>query len=52
MKELRPRGGGIRILFAFDYLSTLSDYIEALGGRLEITAVFEDGSVSLIPRRN
>lgn len=30
------------------YLSTLSEYIEALGGRLEITAVFDDESVSLV----
>ncbi len=27
------------------YLSTLRDYIEALGGRLEITAVFDDDRV-------
>lgn len=30
------------------YLSTLSEYIEALGGRLEITAVFDDESVALV----
>ncbi len=30
------------------YLSTLSDYIEALGGRLEITAVFPDEMVQLM----
>lgn len=32
------------------YLSTLSEYIEALGGRLEISAVFDDESVSLVSR--
>jgi transcriptional regulator with XRE-family HTH domain len=30
------------------YLSTLSSYVEALGGRLELTAVFPDGSVTLL----
>ncbi len=30
------------------YLSTLSDYIEALGGRLEIAAVFSDETVQLM----
>jgi hypothetical protein len=29
------------------YLSTLRDYVEALGGRLEIYAVFPDQTVSL-----
>jgi DNA-binding XRE family transcriptional regulator len=35
-------------------LSTLGRYIAALGGRLEVTAVFEDGAVPLLrdpPRR-
>jgi len=33
------------------YVSTLRDYVEALGGRLEITAVFPDKAVSLaVPR--
>jgi len=31
------------------YLSTLREYVEALGGRLEITAVFADQVVTLIP---
>jgi DNA-binding XRE family transcriptional regulator len=31
------------------YLSTLRDYVAALGGRLEINAVFPDGKVTLIP---
>lgn len=30
------------------YLSTLRDYVEALGGRLEINAVFADGVVTLV----
>lgn len=30
------------------YLSTLSHYVEALGGRLEVTAVFPDGSIALL----
>src|SRR6185437_13508981 len=30
------------------YLSTLSNYVEALGGRLEVTAVFPGGSVTLL----
>jgi transcriptional regulator with XRE-family HTH domain len=30
------------------YLSTLVDYIEALGGNLELTAVFPEGRVSLL----
>jgi transcriptional regulator with XRE-family HTH domain len=30
------------------YLSTLSHYVEALGGRLEATAVFPDGSIALL----
>jgi DNA-binding XRE family transcriptional regulator len=29
------------------YLETLADYVDALGGRLEITAVFEDEVVPL-----
>lgn len=31
------------------YLSTLRDYVEALGGRLEINAVFPDQTITLIP---
>ena len=31
------------------YLSTLRGYIGALGGELEINAVFPDGKVALIP---
>jgi hypothetical protein len=31
------------------YLSTLRHYIEALGGRLEITAVFPDETIRLVP---
>ena len=30
------------------YLSTLSDYVEALGGRFEITAAFPDEMVQLL----
>jgi transcriptional regulator with XRE-family HTH domain len=30
------------------YLSTLSEYIAALGGHLEITAVFPDQRISLV----
>jgi DNA-binding XRE family transcriptional regulator len=30
------------------YLSTLRGYVEALGGRLEVNAVFPDATVSLI----
>ncbi len=30
------------------YLSTLRSYVEALGGRLEVNAVFADGVVSLV----
>ena len=30
------------------YLSTLSSYVAALGGRLEVTAVFPEGSVQLV----
>jgi DNA-binding XRE family transcriptional regulator len=30
-------------------LSTLSRYIAAIGGRLEVTAVFPDGRVDLLP---
>ncbi|MFN8124714.1 MAG: XRE family transcriptional regulator [Thermoleophilia bacterium] len=39
------------------YVSTLQDYVEALGGRLELTAVFDDGgtdvpvSIPLAPAR-
>jgi DNA-binding Xre family transcriptional regulator len=29
------------------YLSTLANYVAALGGRLELTAVFPEGSVSI-----
>ncbi len=29
------------------YLSTLADYVEALGGRLEINAVFDDRVIPL-----
>jgi DNA-binding XRE family transcriptional regulator len=32
------------------YLSTLSGYVAALGGRLELTAVFPDETVVLYPR--
>ena len=32
------------------YLSTLRNYIEALGGRLEITAVFDDERIPIIDR--
>lgn len=31
------------------YLSTLADYVDALGGRIEINAVFDDDVVSLGP---
>ena len=31
------------------YLATLRHYIEALGGRLEITAVFPDETIRLVP---
>src|SRR5215469_7180450 len=31
------------------FLSTLSKYVEALGGRLEITAVFPDQAICLLP---
>lgn len=31
------------------YLSTLGGYVEALGGRLEVRAVFDDETVDLIP---
>jgi DNA-binding XRE family transcriptional regulator len=33
------------------YLSTLADYVDALGGHIEINAVFEDEVVSLGPVR-
>ena len=32
------------------YLSTLSNYVAALGGRLEVSAVFPDEVVHLFPR--
>lgn len=31
------------------YLSTLADYVDALGGHIEINAVFDDDAVSLGP---
>lgn len=31
------------------YLSTLREYVEALGGRLEINAVFPDQTIALVP---
>ena len=31
------------------YLSALSDYVAALGGELEVSAVFPDGKVTLVP---
>jgi hypothetical protein len=31
------------------HLSTLRHYIEAIGGRLEITAVFPDETIRLVP---
>ena len=31
------------------YLSTLGGYVEALGGRLEVRAVFDDETVDLVP---
>lgn len=31
------------------YLSTLGGYVEALGGRLEVRAVFEDETIDLVP---
>jgi len=31
------------------YLSTLTRYVEALGGRLQIAAVFPDATISLLP---
>lgn len=33
------------------YLSTLRGYVAALGGELEITAVFPDGKVTLAPAK-
>lgn len=33
------------------YLSTLREYVEALGGRLEITAVFPDQTIALLPKQ-
>lgn len=33
------------------YLSTLTDYIEALGGHLEVAAVFPDRTVKLMENR-
>lgn len=32
------------------YLGTLARFVEALGGHLEVTAVFPDGTVPLTPR--
>lgn len=32
------------------YVSTLSEYVAALGGRLELRAIFDDGVVELMPR--
>jgi hypothetical protein len=31
------------------YLSTLRSYVAALGGELEVNAVFADGKVALVP---
>jgi DNA-binding XRE family transcriptional regulator len=31
------------------YLSTLRDYVAALGGELEVNVVFPDGKVALVP---
>lgn len=31
------------------YLAALSDYVSALGGELEVNAVFPDGKVTLVP---
>ncbi len=33
------------------YLSTLRGYVTALGGELEVNAVFPDGKITLIPER-
>src|SRR5205823_7652825 len=33
------------------YLSTLESYVAALGGRVEITAVFPDARISLLPNQ-
>jgi len=33
------------------YVSARRDYVEALGGRLEINAVFPDGTLTLLPGR-
>lgn len=33
------------------YLSTLSGYVAALGGRLELRAVFPDETVEIVPAR-
>jgi DNA-binding Xre family transcriptional regulator len=33
------------------YLSTLDGYVAALGGKLEVRAVFDDETVELIPHR-
>ncbi|MDE3074515.1 MAG: XRE family transcriptional regulator [Chloroflexota bacterium] len=33
------------------YLSTLSSYVQALGGKLEVRAVFPDQTICLAPRR-
>ena len=42
-RSVRDGGGGRP-----DDLSTLRGYVEALGGRLEVNAVFLDATVSLI----
>jgi transcriptional regulator with XRE-family HTH domain len=33
------------------YLSTLRGYVAALGGELEVNAVFPDGKVALVPAK-
>lgn len=33
------------------YLSTLGSYVAALGGKLEVRAVFDDETVQLVPQR-
>lgn len=33
------------------FISTLSGYVEALGGRLQVAAVFEDGTVPILLRK-
>jgi hypothetical protein len=34
------------------YLSTLREYVEAIGGELEIKVVFPDETVSLVPAKS